>query len=203
MHEHHLSSREALRSRDRSSSRSAQTAAHSFPDVRRFASSGIALLETSFAVAIVALFLTALFTANSRALSLLRSTKDSVEAHQAVRDRLEKLRSATWDSITSTDYIANTVLASNGNVFPPLKGSTITVSVTAFPPGKLLPASPILVQRGTSGTVSIPAPGDGNMRLEDAVRVEVTTTWPSRGGGTRTRQAFTVVSKNGIAGRKR
>ncbi len=164
---------------------------------------GVALLETAFAMVIICVFMAGVFTANSRVLALLNSTKDSGEAQQAVRDRIEKIRSATWENLTSPQYIQDTVLSSNVNVFPHLRGATITVGVTAFPPGKTPIASPILVERGPSGTVSIKRSGDGTMTSEDAVRLEVTAQWRSPGGVTRTRQAFTVIGKNGIAGRKR
>ena len=164
---------------------------------------GFALLESSVAMGVVAVFLAGVFTANSRGLTLVNSTKDSGEAQQTVRDRIEKIRSATWDNLTSAQYIQGTVLSSNGNVFPRLRGATITVSVTAFPPNKSPAASPILVEKGPSGTVTILRSGDGTMPLEDAVRLEVTAKWPSPGGATRTRQAFTIIGKNGIAGRKR
>ena len=170
---------------------------------RRASRFGFALLESSVAMGIVAMFLAGVFTTNSRVLGLLNSTKDSGEAQQAVRDRIEKIRSATWENLTSPEYIQDTVLSSNVNVFPHLRGATITVSVTAFPPDKTPAASPLLVERGPSGTVTIKRSGDGTMTSEDAVRLEVTAQWKSPGGATRTRQAFTVIGKNGIAGRKR
>ncbi|MES2569240.1 MAG: hypothetical protein V4710_04195 [Verrucomicrobiota bacterium] len=161
------------------------------------------LIECTIATGVVALFLSEVFALNNYGLMLVRSAKNSTAAEQCARDRLEKMRNASWERMTDPLYIRDTVLSSVGNSYPKLGGIVIKVNVMPYPlPSGTTGALPITVTRDANGTALITAAGTNNIVNERTVLVKVTITWPVS-GRTRTREAYTLVSKGGISGRNK
>lgn len=160
-------------------------------------------MECMISIAVLAVFFVGAFGVNSQVLGLVRASKESAAAEQCTRDRLDKMRNASWASMVSADYICNTVLSSTGNTFPDLGGLVITITVSAYPPpGGTTGASTIIVTRTADGSASVNAAGDGQMVNEKTVVVQVTVSWPAS-KRTRTKEAYTLVSTGGISGRNK
>jgi len=164
---------------------------------------GGGLVECMIAMAVLAVFFIGAFGVNSQVLGLVRASREAAAAEQCTRDRIDKMRNASWTSMVSADYICNTVLASTGNTFPDLAGLVVTITVSAYPPPSgTTGASTIIVTRSADGSASVNAGGDGNMVNEKTVVVQVTASWPTS-KRTRTKEAYTLVSTGGISGRNK
>lgn len=166
---------------------------------RRF-TSGATLVEAVVATGVIAIFMSGIYAVHGRALAKLSATRERALAEHALRARVEKLRSATWENATNAAYLRDTVLtASAANTFPPLAGLVLSVRVTPYPTGS---ATPVAVTRQGNGVAVIEQAGNGAMKDEKSARFELAATWGSRDGFRKTAETFTVLSEHGIAGRK-
>ena len=155
------------------------------------------------AMTVLAIFFVGAFGANSQILGLVRASKESTAAQQCTRDRIDKMRNASWASMVSSTYIRDTVLSTTGNTFPNLSGLAITITVSAYPPPSgTAGGTPITVTRAANGSVTVTAAGNGLLVNEKTVMIKVTASWPAA-NRTRTREAYTLVSTGGISGRNK
>jgi Tfp pilus assembly protein PilV len=160
------------------------------------------MVEVMGAVLCIGLGLSGLFAANSRALVMLKSSKQAAVASKCLQQRIEQLRSYNWTEVTDSQSLQDLYAV------PPLPsielpGFSEKVIVSAFTPATSseaespAPVAPFLtVARGVDGTVTLlsDAPDliDGT-----AVRVDVQITWPGR-ENQRMRETSVVISNGGI-----
>jgi uncharacterized protein (TIGR02598 family) len=98
----------------------------------RYCEEGFSLIESSIAVAISVLFLSSVFTMNISSLDTIRCAKESVAASQVLQARIESLRIANWQEITSASWLAANTLnapAAGSNV---LKNLTETLTLVPY-----------------------------------------------------------------------
>jgi len=173
------------------------------PPPQRFgaaARSGGALIETMVAMAIAAIFLSGVHLTNSQVMVQVRSSLESVAASRDLSSRTEQLRASTWSQVTDSAYLKDTVLAGASDAGGDLGNLVETIEVTAHlaPTGTV---APITVRRNSNGAVIIVNAGDGTMRNQPSVRIDVTADWTAKGGRSRTRQTTLIIGQGGIVGR--
>jgi len=166
---------------------------------RRRRRCGTTLVEASVAIALVAVGLAGAVTMNSVTLKIGRSTSDVSQAQQAIRSILEMVRNTTWQGVTNTNYLQNTVLAPGTIALPSLQQMTVLVEVSPYPLTGANTAETISATLNPSGVVSSAA-GSSSATLpnESAAKVRVNITWV--GSHTRTQEAITIISRGGILG---
>ena len=168
---------------------------------------GSTLLEAAFATAIAAIFFAGIYALNSRATNMLRQSVECTAATRALQNRLEKVRSATWEQITDSTYLRTMVLAEASSGAPYLKklSEKITLNTYPEPPSYSQGTnvqSTIEVTRAANGTVTTTAGGDGTLAAGKAIRVDFSASWqPSGMGTTQTRKISTFVTQGGLIGR--
>ena len=161
------------------------------------------MVEVMSAVLCIGLGLSGLFAANSRALVMLKSSKQAAVASKCLQQRIEQLRSYNWTEVTDSQSLQDLYAV------PPLPsielpGFSEQVTVSAFTPATTsdaqspAPVDPFLtVTRQVDGTVTLlsDAPDliDGTV-----VRVDVQISWPGPQGNKRMRETSVVISNGGI-----
>jgi uncharacterized protein (TIGR02598 family) len=93
---------------------------------------GFSLVEGSIAVAISVLFLSSVFTMNISSMDAIRCSKESVAASQVLQQRIESLRIANWQEITSASWLAANTLNTNAAGSDVLKDLTETVTIVPY-----------------------------------------------------------------------
>ena len=166
---------------------------------------GFTLVDLMMAVGIIALGLSGLCYSNSQALTILRTSRETMVASKMLQERLEKIRAANWTEITDAAYLQDFYSVAT-SASPQLTGETESITVSQYPPP--VPASssnPIKVSRAASGTVTLAAytANAGGVLAVDLndqpmVRVDVSVTWPGAAGRTHTRETSTIISNGGI-----
>jgi hypothetical protein len=150
-----------------------------------------------------------LYATNGRAMSMLKQSVECTAATSSLQNRLERVRSSTWEEITDPTHLRDKILSrpSDGERHMP-KFSEI-IAVNAYPEpagyssGQKVSAT-IEVARMSGGAATVTAFGDGTLATAQAIRVDCTASWQSGGTGTtRTRQVSTIISHGGLAGRNR
>ena len=144
---------------------------------------------------LLALGLSGIFVANSRVLTQLRSIRQTSFATQALQERADQIRRATWDQLTSSTYLLNSVLDTPSVAGAGLPNLVEEIDIGAYPPP---PGSRIKVRRLADGSLSIVSVSPNLATQTKAVSVFVRLTWKGAGGATRQRECATIVSKGGI-----
>jgi type II secretory pathway pseudopilin PulG len=172
---------------------------------------GFTLVDVMAAVLVIALSLGALFTANSRAMGLLKSAKQAAVASKCLQQRIEQIRNYNWTQVT--DATAMQDLYST----PPLPSAELPgfseqVTVSAFTPSTtsgIASAGPsgslLQITRDNGGTVTLVS-DSGNLDSQPTVRVNVQITWPGPGGTwtcpggglCRMRETSVIIANGGI-----
>ena len=164
---------------------------------------GFTLIDVLGAVVMIGIGLTALITANSRSMLMLKSAKQAAIASKCLQQRIEQIRTYNWTQVTDAQSMQDLYST------PPLPsvelpGFAEQVTVSAFTPaatsGSAAPApvSPFIqVTRDLNGVVNLVS---DNPNLSDGpeVRVDVQITWPGPGGATRLRQTSVIVADGGV-----
>jgi uncharacterized protein (TIGR02598 family) len=156
---------------------------------------GFTLIETTLAVGMLGLFIAMLLVMNSNILGLLRTSKDNVTASQALQERVEQMRIANWAQISSTDYLADTLLATGTGSSSALPDVTETITLRAYPlkAGSL----PAQVVRWNNATRIVST--NNALKDERMVQVELEISWqgfPQK--RRRLRATTTIIAKGGI-----
>jgi hypothetical protein len=165
-------------------------------------SNAFALTDVLAAIVVIGLGLAALFTANSRAMGMLRASKQAAVASKCLQQRIEQIRNYNWTQVTDAQAMQDLYAV------PPLPSAelpgfseqvTISQYTPPIPPAAApSPAPPYLqITRDNNGTVTLVS---DNVSLVDnpSVRVDVQITWPNPNGGTRMRETSVIVSNGGI-----
>jgi Tfp pilus assembly protein PilV len=164
---------------------------------------GFTLIDILGSIALIAIGLSAVITANTRAMLMFKSTKQAGVASKCLQQRIEQLRTLNWTQVTDSQALQDLYAV------PPLPsvelpGFSEQVTVSAFTPATTsgsqsppLPASVLQVTRDVSGVVALvsddPALVDGA-----TVRADVRITWPGPGGRTRMRETSVIIANGGI-----
>jgi Tfp pilus assembly protein PilV len=159
------------------------------------ASAGFTLLENVIACTVIAIGLAGTYLVNGQCMSVLRMAKDEAAASQVLQQRVENLRIANWQRISSPTWIRDNILNAPADGGASLASLSENVSVT--------PYNGTLTTTNTfTRTGSTAAAGSGNASLvtESAVTVTWDVTWigiPK--GKIHTREIVAVLGKGGIA----
>src|SRR5882762_1350814 len=104
--------------------------------------SGITLVETVVAAAIIAIFFATIFELNAVCLRYIDASKESVAALQGVQDRVEVLRNLSFTDLTNATLVQNLMATpANGSEFAKTKPTEV-VTIKAYD----------TVAKATSGT---------------------------------------------------
>ena len=156
---------------------------------------GFTLIETTLAIAMLALFISMLMVMNSNMLGLLRTSKDNVSASQALQERVEQMRIANWLQITDADYLANNVFATGTGSTASLAGPVETITISAYPPKTGSTAAQLIRKDNATRVVT----SNSTLQDERMVRVDLSLTWQ---GFPRNRQRIrattALIAKGGI-----
>jgi uncharacterized protein (TIGR02598 family) len=93
---------------------------------------GVTLTESLVACAISVLFLSSVFTMNIASMDTIRCAKESVAASQVLQARIESLRIANWQEITSATWLAANTLNTDAAGSDILKNLTETLTLVPY-----------------------------------------------------------------------
>ncbi len=157
---------------------------------------GFNLVESSIAVGISVLFLSSVFVMNISAVDSIRCSKESVAASQVLQQRIESLRIANWQQITSTTWLAANSLNTSAAGSEVLKN--LTETLTLEPYGSANVGNSQLV-RNSAGTITIVSQNAG-LLTENAVKVIWTAVYNGAPNNrTVSRQIVAILGKGGVA----
>lgn len=162
---------------------------------------GAALIETTMALAIMAVFLTGVYAASSRVWGLLRSSLEANAGSRVLNGRAEQIRAATWDQITDANFLATSVFSVLPDSANDLGALTETINVTAYPKSDTNPSPFQITRDNYTGIVTTLQGGDGQMPSQTSIRINVTADWTAKGGQPRSKQITLIISNGGITGR--
>jgi hypothetical protein len=164
---------------------------------------GFSLIDVMAALLVIGISFAALFAANSRAMGMLKSAKQSAVASKCLQQRIEQIRNYNWTQVT--DSAAMQDLYS----IPPLPSAELPgfseqMQISAFAPKGTSgtasdpPAPPyITITRSNNGTVAL-ASDNVDLVSGPTVRVNVQISWPGPGGVTRMRETSVVIANGGV-----
>jgi hypothetical protein len=156
---------------------------------------GWTLTEAAVALGLLGIGLSGIFVANSRVLTQLRSIKQTAAATQALQERIDQVRRATWNDLTSSAYLRDSVLNTASVAGGALPGLVEEIDVGAYPPP---PGSRIKLQRLANGSLSVVSVSPNLGTQAKAVSVFVRLSWKGTTGTTRQRECATIIAKGGI-----
>src|SRR3954470_23282477 len=98
---------------------------------KRLAScAGFSLVENMLACMVIAIGLAGTYTLNSQTMSTLRMAKDEASASQVLQQRVEQMRIANWQRISSPTWLATGVLNAPADGSAGLTALNETVTIT-------------------------------------------------------------------------
>ena len=150
---------------------------------------------------VIAVFLSAEYTASGRVWGLLRANLESNAACRTLNGRAEQIRAATWAQLTTATFLSGSVLSVAPDAAGDLGGFTESISVIAYPTPSPNPAPISVTRNNATGTVTTVGAGDGTMPAQTSVRIDITATWAAKGGQSGTRQISMIITNGGIQGR--
>ena len=128
-------------------------------------SAGFTLLESVIAIAFSVLFLGSVFTMNISSMEAIRCAKESTTAGQVLQQRIESLRIANWQEITSTSWLTANIL--NADALGSASLRDLSETLTLVPYGSATVGNTTLKRSGGQASVvnSIP------LVTENAIKV--------------------------------
>jgi uncharacterized protein (TIGR02598 family) len=159
------------------------------------ATAGISLVETTIAAAIAALFLSSVFALNISTMETIRSAKESIAASQVLQQRMESLRIANWQEITSPDWVVANLLNTDAAGSTQLRALSETMMLVPYGSDSVGNTS---ITRGASGATITNR--DDALLTENAVKVIWTLNYigvPNERATTR--QSVVIIAKGGVA----
>jgi type II secretory pathway pseudopilin PulG len=165
---------------------------------RRLREGGFTLLDALVACGIMAFSLAAVTSTHGWCLKTLRATHDESAASQVLQQRVEQLRIANWQRVTSPTWIRDNILnvAADGaymlpNLSEAIKIEAINSSATTPPVNKFTRAN--YLAAADPANVS-------TMVFENTAKITWTISWngvPIE--KTRTREMVFILAKGGVA----
>ncbi len=159
------------------------------------AAAGISLVETTIAAAIAALFLSSVFALNISTMETIRSAKESIAASQVLQQRMESLRIANWQEITSPDWVVANLLNTDAAGSTQLRALSETMMLVPYGSDSVGNTS---ITRSASGATITNR--DDALLTENAVKVIWTLNYigvPNERATTR--QSVVIIAKGGVA----
>ncbi len=158
-------------------------------------SAGFSLVESAIAVAISVLFLSSVFTMNIAALDSIRGSKESVAASQVLQQRIESLRIANWQQITSATWLAANSLNTSAAGADVLKNLSETLTLVPYGSGNV--GNTQLV-RNSAGTTIVNQ--NAGLLTENAVKAIWTANYTGAPNNRPiSRQIVAILAKGGVA----
>lgn len=158
-------------------------------------SAGFSLVESAIAVAISVLFLSSVFTMNIATMDSIRSSKESVAASQVLQQRIESLRIANWQQITSASWLAANSLNASAAGADVL--ANLTETLTLVPYGSANVGNTQLVRNSSGASVVTQNAG---LLTENAVKAIWTVTYTGAPNSRSvSRQIVAILAKGGVA----
>ncbi len=161
---------------------------------RRASARGFTFIDVMGAALIVALFLSGTFYGNSRALNMLRASKETIIASKILQQRMEQVRASNWTEVTDAISMQATY-ATAADASVGLNGVIETLTISIFPS---VSGTNIKISRSTAGLATV-VTDNPNLVDGNAVRVDARVTWTGTPGGiTRVREMSTIVANGGL-----
>jgi Tfp pilus assembly protein PilV len=157
---------------------------------------GFSVVEATIALCIGSLAVGGGMALNQQQLRLVKSSRESNGASQALEERVEQLRIATWRQITDVEYLKSAYFGTKPKSATALGELNERISVTAFPDAQA--CTGILIEKEPSGQIRTLLSGSG-LSEQRLAKVTVTTVWRGKDSRTRTRELATVISNGGIS----
>jgi uncharacterized protein (TIGR02598 family) len=156
---------------------------------------GFSLIETTFAAAMAALYLSSLFTMNIATMETIRSAKESVSASQILQQRMESMRIANWHQVTDAAWVRDNLLNADAPGSVQLKN--VAETLTLIPYGSVDVGNTQLTRSHGAATIVNENPG---LLTENAVRVIWTVDYQGAPNDrTFSRQIVAILAKGGVA----
>jgi hypothetical protein len=134
---------------------------------------GFTLLETAAAVGFVGTFIAVLITLSANVLGVLRTAKDNVSANQALQQRVEDLRIASWGQVWDPTLMSKSMLATPSPSTAGLSQPVETVVVSPYPDKAGFVPAKVVVTNGVPAVVS----ANAALKNERMVRIDISLTW--------------------------
>ena len=187
-----------------------------FSSDRELKIDGFTLAEVLIAVAVSVIFAVAAFATNERLLLALRSQRETTAASMMLQERMEAFRGIYYSNVASTTAsgttspatmtaadIIQTVTTSELQL-----GSTLTETVTISGYwtstggqgyGHDGSVANVWTRSGGATTATLASPSNSSLASNyDLIQVDITLTWTSANGRTRTRELSSVFGKGNI-----
>ncbi len=175
------------------------------PNHRRHFPGGFTLIDVMGSLLIIGLALVAIVTANSRAMTMLKSSRQAATASKCLQQRIEQIRTYNWTEVTDSQAMMDLYSA------PPLPsielpGFSEQVTINQFIPSQTYNTqstqpspspTPMVITRGANGTVALVTDNTALVSGPE-VRVDVQINWPGPGGTTRTRETSVIIANGGV-----
>lgn len=159
------------------------------------AAAGFTLLENVVACAVIAIGLAGTYLVNGQCMGVLRMAKDEASASQVLQQRIENLRIANWQRISSPTWIRDNILNAPADGAATL--ANLTEKVTITPYKGTLTTTNTFTRTGTTATAGA---GNASLVTENSVAVTWDVTWTGvPQGKVHTRELIAVLGKGGIA----
>jgi Tfp pilus assembly protein PilV len=158
--------------------------------------SGITLVETMMAAAIIAIFFATIFELNAVCLRYIDASKESVAALQGVQDRVEVLRNLSFTDLTNATVVQNLMATpANGSEFAKTKPTEVVTIKAYDTAAKATSGTGIKISRPV-GAVVTPSIDLNSLVLPNmaVVMVNVKYTWNMLGGRSGSEQTETIIS---------
>ena len=184
--------------------------------LNRRARGGFTVAEVLIAIAVCVIFAVAAFATNERLLLALRSQRETTAASMMLQERMEALRGIYYSNLASTTAtgttspatmttadIVQTVTISEAQL-----GSSLTETVTISGYWKSTGSAGypsdgsvanVWTRSGGSTSATLSSPSNSTMATNyDLIQVDITLSWTSANGRTRTRELSSVFGKGNI-----
>jgi hypothetical protein len=163
-----------------------------FTNMRRPRTNSIAaisIVEVVIAMALVLIVLAAVFAMNGQLLGLLRNGKQSTYATELIAERMEQLRTCTWEQLTETDKFFGLISGGGSTATSTnLIGVTETFTVEPYVNPTNISFSCVRTPSGVQPVTGVGFPN------ETLVKVTIGLKWKT-GLRDRERQFVTVMSR--------
>jgi Tfp pilus assembly protein PilV len=162
---------------------------------QRRASAGFTLAEVLVSMSALMVAITGIAALNSSALALTRSGKQTVSASMYLQERVEQLRSANWQQITSANYLRDSVFSSTPRNGAGISPVTETLTLTAHPDPTA--TEPLQIRKSNSA-VTLVKSGSG-LANQSVAALTLQVQWVGKDGRTRSRELSTILSRAGVS----
>jgi hypothetical protein len=160
---------------------------------RRAGIAAFSLVENILACAIVALGLAGTYTLNSQTMGVLRMAKEEAFASQVLQQRIEHLRIANWQRISSPTWIRDSLLNVSADGSSSLRGLSETVTLTPL-------GSSTGNTFSRTGSTAVAGSANTSLLTQDSLLIKWSVTWNGiPGGKVHTRETLAVLGRGGIA----